>query len=157
MQIQSRLFDFDFGAGVFELLGDFFGFGLCNAFLDGLGSAFDEGFCVRKAVGSDCADFLNDRDFLRSVNSFENDVERILFFNGSRRRTACYNSNRSRRFIAPFVFELFYESCNVLNRKAAEPFDNLIFCNVCHGDFLLWTLSIPLGIFKGIIPLRMSF
>ena len=63
LQIQSRLFDFDFGAGVFELLGDFFGFGLCNAFLDGLGSAFDEGFCVRKAEGSDCADFLNDRDF----------------------------------------------------------------------------------------------
>ena len=41
LQIQSRLFDFDFGAGVFELLGDFFGFGLCNAFLDGLGSAFN--------------------------------------------------------------------------------------------------------------------
>src|SRR5258707_1027371 len=61
----SGLPDLDLGAGGLDLLLDLLGFGLGDAFLDGLGRSFDEGLGFRQAeAGDGGADFLDDADLV---------------------------------------------------------------------------------------------
>ena len=72
------LLELDLGAGGFELLLDVLGFGLVGAFLDGLGSAFDQRLGFAEAQTGDGADFLDDVDLVLADS--EDDVEFSLFF-----------------------------------------------------------------------------
>ena len=74
-----RLFDFDVGAGFFELLLDVFGFVLGDGLLDRVGSAVDQVLGFFQAQAGDGADLLDDVDLLLA-GSLEDDVELRLFF-----------------------------------------------------------------------------
>ncbi len=62
-----ELLEFDGAAGSFDLLLDFFGFRLGNAFLDSLRSAFDQRLGFAEAQTGDGADFLDDVDLVATV------------------------------------------------------------------------------------------
>ena len=79
--LKLRLLEFDLSAGSFELLLEVFSFSLGSAFLNSLGSAFDEVLGFLEAEAGDFANSLNHGDLV-GTNVSENDVEFGLFFSG---------------------------------------------------------------------------
>ena len=89
--LKLRLLEFDLSAGSFELLLEVFSFSLGSAFLNSLGSAFDEVLGFLEAEAGDFANSLNHGDLV-GTNVSENDVEFGLFFSG---RGSSATSSRS--------------------------------------------------------------
>src|SRR5438105_8906784 len=82
------LLDLDLRAGRFDLLFDLFGFRLGHAFLDRLGSAFDERLRFRQTKTRDCAaHFLDHSDFV-PAHLFQDDLKGCLLFSCRRSRTS---------------------------------------------------------------------
>src|SRR5687768_17798916 len=73
--------ELDGAAGVFDLLLDLLGFVFADAFLDRLGSAFDQRLRLAEAKAGDRPDFLDDVDLLATVAG-QDHVELGLLFGG---------------------------------------------------------------------------
>src|SRR5262249_30245928 len=102
-----NLLEFDLGAGSFQLLLDVFGFGLVGAFLDSLGSAFDQSLGFAQAQTGDGTDFLDDVDLVVAEGG-EDHVEFGLFFNrssGSGSAAGSSHGNGGGGGNAPLLFE----------------------------------------------------
>src|SRR3954467_2214977 len=113
--------DLDGRAGFLEALLELLGFGLVDAFLDGLGSALDQGLGFAEAELGDRADFLDHVDLLAAVAG-EDDVELGLLF-GSRSGGAPptgRSRNRSSGRDAPLLFERLGEVGGFENGQLAE-------------------------------------
>src|SRR6185503_8236969 len=100
------LLQLDGAAGILDLLLDLLGLFLVDAFLDGLGSAFDQRLRLAEAKAGDRADFLDHVDLLPAVAG-QDDVELGLLFGG---RAGGGSSGRSCRDgggggNAPLLFE----------------------------------------------------
>src|SRR5690606_6268799 len=98
----------DLGASSFQLLLDVFGFSLRHAFLDGLGSTFNQGLGFAEAEAGDATDFLDDVDLVVAEGG-EDHVEFGLLFSG-RSGTASStassgNGDGSSSGNAPLLFE----------------------------------------------------
>src|SRR4029079_15627633 len=105
----ARLLELDGAAGVLDLLLDLLGLFLVDAFLDRLGSAFDQRLRLAEAKAGDRADFLDHVDLLAAVAG-QDDVELGLLFGRSRSGSAAAgsrarNRDRSRGRDAPLLFE----------------------------------------------------
>src|SRR3954467_2544076 len=115
--------DLDGRAGFLEALLELLGFGLVDAFLDGLGSALDQRLGFAEAELGDRADFLDHVDLLAAVAG-ENDVElRLLFLGGSSGAAASTRAgNRNGRGgrDAPLLFEGLGEVGGFENGQLAE-------------------------------------
>src|SRR4051794_18712681 len=101
-----RSLQFNSAAGLLDLLLDFLGLVLVDAFLDRLGSALDQGLRLAEAKTGDRPDLLDHVDLLAAVAG-ENNVELGLLFcsrSGGRRSSRC-SRNRSSRGNAPLLFE----------------------------------------------------
>ncbi len=79
---QTLLFEFDFSAYFFELRFEGFSVSLCEAFLDGVGSAVYEFFSFLEAKTGELFNELNDFELL-IAGSLEDYVERSFFFSSS--------------------------------------------------------------------------
>src|SRR6476646_451328 len=102
----ARLLQLDGAAGILDLLLDLLGLVLVDAFLDRLGSAFDQRLRLAEAKAGDRADLLDHVDLLAAVAG-EDDVELGLLFGRSRCRTSRSRSrsNRSGGRNAPLLLE----------------------------------------------------
>jgi hypothetical protein len=89
---QIALLDLDSGANGLQLLLDLVGFRLGDAFLDGLGHAFDEVLGFLQPEARDGADFLDDLDLL-CAEAREDDVELRLLLSNRRGRAAAETPN----------------------------------------------------------------
>src|SRR5690349_14927270 len=92
---QLRSLQLDGAASVLDLLLDLLGLVLVDAFLDRLGSAFNQRLRLAEAQAGDRADFLDHVDLLAAVAG-EDHVELGLLFGRSRSGSAAAGS-RSRR------------------------------------------------------------
>src|SRR3954469_21041057 len=82
----SALFNLDLRAGRFDLFLDLFGFRFGHAFLDRLGSAFDERLRFRQAKTRDCAaHFFDHADFV-PAHLFQDNLKGGLLFRCRRGR-----------------------------------------------------------------------
>ena len=89
--LKLRLLEFDLSAGSFELLLEVFSFSLGSAFLNSLGSAFDEVLGFLQAEAGDFTNSLNNGDLVRA-DFRQNDVEFGLLFSS---RGSSATSSRS--------------------------------------------------------------
>src|SRR3954471_11424012 len=101
------LLNLDGRAGFLEALLELLGFGLVDAFLDGLRSALDQRLGFAEAELGDGADFLDHVDLLAAVVD-EDDVELGLLSlggSGSAATAGRTRRNRGRRRNAPLLLE----------------------------------------------------
>src|SRR5918994_5298264 len=99
---KRSLLQLDGAAGILDLLLDLLGFGLVDAFLDRLRSAFDQRLGFAEAELGDRADLLDDVDLLAAVAG-QDHVELGLLFGSRGRRCSSGRSggDRSRGGNAP--------------------------------------------------------
>src|SRR5579872_14828 len=136
----SALFHLDGGASVLELLLEFRSFVLVDAFLDGLGRAFDQVLGFLEAETSDRPHLFNDIDLLLARIGQDDGEFRLLGRGGGAWRPAGSarrggNGDRRGRRDAPLLFELLGELGRFQNRELRELFDDRI--EVGHGSLLL--------------------
>src|SRR4051794_16062825 len=129
------LLQLDGAAGILDLLLDLLGFFLVDAFLDRLGSAFDQRLRLAEAKTGDRADFLDHVDLLAAVAG-ENDVELGLLFGSRSSGSAVTRSrgsgDRSRGRDAPLLFERLGEIRGLEDGQFGKLVDQL--GNVSHFE-----------------------
>ena len=133
------LFDFDLGAGRFDLFLDLSAFCLGHAFLDRLGRAFDKRFRFRQAEPGTALRTSLITPILFAPISFRI-TSNVVFSSAAGAaapplppQRARRDRHRSRCADAPFFFELLHQSSNLQNGQAAELLHYFI-C-ICHFVF----------------------
>src|SRR5688572_19251537 len=141
----GELLELDLGAGRFELLLDFLGFGLGSVLLDRLGRTFDQVLRFLEAQAGDGADFLDDANLV-GARLFEDDGELGLGLSGGSGgsgRTACGGGgDGSGGRDAPLALEVFDERGEIDDRLARKPLDDLFLGDVAHDDCSLDELAV---------------
>ena len=124
---QTLLFEFDFSAYFFELRFEGFSVSLCEAFLDGVGSAVYEFFSFLEAKTGELFNELNDFELL-IAGSLEDYVERSFFFSSSTRSggAGCNGYSSSCGLDAVLFFENLSEFVYFLNGEVYELFSKSI-------------------------------
>ena len=142
---QVWLLELHFGTGGLELLLDFLGLGLVDAFLDGLGGAFDEVLGFLEAQAGDGSNFLDGADLVRASLE-EDDGELGLFLDddGGAGSSSDGGAGGSGGGNAPLGLQLLDEAGEFENRLAREPFDDLVFGDIAHGGLLKW-IAVSVG------------
>src|SRR6185312_15047189 len=123
------LLQLDGSAGVLDLLLDLLRLILVDAFLDGLGRAFDQRLGFAQTQAGDRADFLDHVDLLAAVAG-QDHVELGLLFSRSRGSSAAAggrtgNRDRSRGRDAPLLFERLGEVSGLKDGQFGKLVDQL--------------------------------
>src|SRR5215213_4674339 len=123
----NRLFELDGSAGFLDLLLDLLGLFLVDAFLDRLGSAFDQRLGLAEAELGDRADLLDDVDLLATVAGQDHVELGLLFFDrasGSGSGRSGSDSGRSR--YAPLLFKRLGQLGGLKDGQFGKLVDQLV-------------------------------